>query len=251
MIIEFLGTSGSGKSSLIPLLEQLLTNTQTLGMSATEAIHYFMRNSWAGRVIYRLAPPSIRRPVTWQVYIQAVERWHTFWFAVQHPRLTKFLLSQRLQKSHRWLILRLYFGMAGRFRFLKRHIQPHQVIFLDEGFTHRTTHLFVTEVEMPKPEQVKSYLELIPVPDLVLWVYAPLGQCLSRIAARGAQTRLARLSPTETRQFLNNAEKVCEIAADYARSAGWAIIQSDNTTDLASCAMDVHRKIIQRMNSQS
>lgn len=247
MIVESLGTSGSGKSALIPLLTQRLRGAGWQAMTVTEAIHFYMRQTWAGRLVCFLFPAWLQDRILWNVHYYTISYWYALHFAVNHHRLMRYVLRTQLGRpirwSHRLLILRFYFQLIGLVEFFKRYAQPGQVIFLDEGFVHRAAHLFVSEVETLDPEQVAAYLRLLPPPDLVLWVRAPLDLCLSRIYARGAQVRLARLSACEARQFLSNAERVCQIAAEYGKTAGWTVIEVDNDDSLDACAAQLSQTV--------
>ena len=252
LIVESLGTTGSGKSALIPILTRLLHNEGWLAMSATDAIHYYMRKTWIGRFFCFLLPASLQGPILWRVFSYLFSNWHKFWFFTKHPHLMCFVLRRQFQRqipwSHRMMILRYYFQMTGWVQFFSHHAQPNQVIFLDEGFVHRAASLFVSEVETPDPEQVVNYLQLLPPPDLVMWVRVPVDLCLARIYKRGLQARLAHLNTSEARQFLLNAERVCQISAEYAKKEGWAIVEVDNVDGLEECAIRLNQAVMQHLS---
>lgn len=252
MIVESLGTTGSGKSTLIPILIRLLRGEGWQAMSATEGIHFYMRKTWVGRLVCFLLPPFLQGSILWRIFSYVYCGWHTVWFVIQHPRLmgyvTRLQFKRQIKWSHRLLILRLYVQMVGWSQFFRCHVLPGQVIFLDEGFVHRATHLFVSEEETPDPEQVNAYLQLLPSPDLVMWVRAPVDLCLSRVYARGVQVRLAHLNPSQARRFFLNSERVCQIVVEYTKKTGWSLIEMDNVNSPEVCAAKLCQAMIQHLS---
>jgi thymidylate kinase len=238
MIVEFLGTSGAGKSTLIPILIKLLHDDGLTAMSATEAIHFYMRKTWVGRLVCFLMPQALQGPILWRVFSYFILKLYIGKFATRHPKLIHYVVRSQLHRSapwrHRWLILRLFFQMAGWHQFLECRLRPTEALILDEGFVHRATHMFASESEQPNPVHVLAYLQQLPRLDLVIWVQAPLDICLARIYARGLQTRLRGLSALEVTQFLTNAERVVNIAAEYLNDIGCQVIQVENEGDLTT-----------------
>jgi thymidylate kinase len=249
MIFEFLGNSGSGKSTLIPILIRILQDEGLIAMSMTEAIHYYMRKTYLGRIIGFLAPQAWNGPILWRVFSHFNSRLCTARFALQNPRLMCYVIKSQLRRpiprQHRRLILRLFFQMAGGYHFLKSRVQPDHILILDEAFVHRVVHMFASESEPIRPDQVLEYLKLLPRSDLVIMVQAPLEMCLARIHARGLQVRLRGLEARGVERFMMNAEQVVGIASQYLKEANWEIIEVENNGDLEVCSAELCRSLTQ------
>ena len=163
MIVEFLGNSGAGKSTLIPILIQLLRDDGLTAISVTEAIHHYMRQTLLGRALCRLMPKSLQGPILWRVFSYVTRNLYIAKFTIRHPQFVRYVLSSQLGRQipwrHRWLILLLFFQMAGEYHFLKSHSRPNEIIIFDEGFVHRAVHMFVSVPEQINPDQVIEYLK--------------------------------------------------------------------------------------------
>jgi len=251
MIIEFLGTSGVGKSTLIPVLIEFLRDDGLPAMTAIEAIHFYMRKTCVGRLVCCLMPPALQGPILWRVFSWFILKFSIAKFAMENPRLTSYVVESQLHRPiprrHRWLILRLFFQMAGWYQFLKYRLQQNEALILDEGFVHRATHMFVSESEPLYAEQIVSYLKWIPRSDLVIWVQAPLDTCLARIHSRGIQARLRNLGTSDVTRLLANAEQVVSIAAQYLSDTGYNIIQVENNSDLTTSTGELRRQLSKRL----
>jgi len=251
MIFELLGNSGSGKSTLIPVLLRYAQKRGWSAMSMTEAIHHGMRKTLLGRAVCRVMPSSLRGPVLWRAFSCFLAPWHIARFAVRHPRLTRFVIRSQARRpipwQHRWLILRLFFEMIGHYAFLRHRVESGQIVVLDEGFVHRVVHLTVSASEQPDTEGVIAYLELIPRPDLVVGVQAPLDLCLERIHSRGLQARLRDRPAHEVACFLAHADQVVSIVFQYLQDARWDTIIVSNDADLATAATDMQNKLADRL----
>jgi energy-coupling factor transporter ATP-binding protein EcfA2 len=247
MILEFLGNSGSGKSTLIPVLLRLAQERGLAAMSMTEAIHHGMQRTWVGWVVGRLVPSGWQGPILWRVFSYLLAPWYIASFAVRHPRLMRFVIGSQARRpiswSHRRLILCLYLEMIGHYAFLRHWTEPDQIVVLDEGFVHRVVHLLVSASEQPDVERVVAYLKLVPRPDLVVGVQAPLDLCLERIHSRGLQARLRDRPAHEVACFLAHAEQVVSVAFQYLQDAGWDTVIVSNDGDLAATATDIQHKL--------
>ena len=248
MIIEFMGTSGSGKSTLIPCLLRILRDDGLTAMPATEAIPHYMRKTRFGRLICALTPPSLQESVMRAFFDFPLSRFYVVKFAASRPQLASYVVNSQLRRHipwrHKWLILRLFFEMASWYQFLQRQPSTEIVVF-DEGFAHRVTHLFVSEVERPDNGRILAYLKLLPQSDLVIWVQAPVDTCLNRIHARGLQVRLRGRNEQDITRFMLCAEQVVDLSAHYLGEAGWHMAKVENQGDLFGCVAELRQAVLE------
>ena len=247
MIVEFLGNTGAGKSTLVSALIHFWCDEGVMAMSVTDAIHHYMRQTVVGRAVCRLAPPAWQGPILWRAFAHTTARWHTAAFVVEQRELARYVwASQRhrpIPRPHRRLILRLFFKMAGQYHFFQGRRRPGEVIVFDEGFAHRAVHLFASPTERPDPERVVAYLERIPRPDRVVLVQAPPAVCLARISARGLQARLRGLDAEAVARFVVHAGQVVDVVARHLAASGVELVVVENGGPLATSVAGLRRSL--------
>jgi hypothetical protein len=82
-------------------------------------------------------------------------------------------------------------------------------------------------------------VDLLPKPDAVVHVLAPLEVCDRRVRERGIWRHSRRLSGRQLVRYMAEAEHVVQAAVARARGLGWTIIEIENgdtaaTVDLAA-----------------
>jgi hypothetical protein len=122
-------------------------------------------------------------------------------------------------------------------------MRPDEIIVFDEGFSHRVTHLYVSELEEPDPACIVEYLKLLPRIDLVILVKASLSTCVERIYTRGLTGRLSGKSRQDVNRFIASAEQVVNIASHYLKNTGREMIEIENSGDLKACAADLRNSL--------
>lgn len=248
MIVEFVGNSGAGKSTLVPILTQALRDNELLAMSVPEAIRHYTAGVRPARALCALAPPAWRGAILWRFFFHLLSMPHLVQFAMQHPRLVRYVLGQQLRRPipwrFRWLILRLFFYMASEYHFLSSQARASEIVVFDEGFVHRAVHMFVSEVEQVDPERVLEYLTLLPRSDLVILVQAAPATCLARIRARGLQVRLRNLTEQDIARFMANTAQVISIASQFLQDEGWPLVEVMNDGDLSGGTAELWHEVL-------
>ncbi len=230
--IEFLGTPGSGKTTLLPALASYLQEHNWKPYTVVEAARPFARRTRVGKLVSRLTPSSLRRPLLWQVfYVASLSARRKFYaqnqilidrvFSFQHTRPAEAGVQERG-------VLYWFERLAGYFEFLKTLAQPGEILLFDDGFVHRVVHLFASDAETPDPERIRQYLDLIPRPDLVILPRTSLEICEQRIIQRGIWKHARHKSAEELRRYLANADAVVNTTYDYLRENNWPLITLEN-----------------------
>ena len=231
LIIEFIGTPGAGKTTLSNELIRLL---QEEGIDASTIIgaardHAF--RTVVGRAVAWLAPPSLRAPLLWQVFY-LLSMIHVLGFARKHYELCRQVLRTQLgrnvpvaAKRH---ALFWFFQLVGRYDFLRATAGDREAIVLDDGFLHRSVQLHASHSEEPDSGRVWDYVDLLPRPDLVVFVVAGREVCERRIRRRGVWPHRQHLSPSDISRYVGNAEQVVESAVRRARARRWSVVEIVN-----------------------
>ena len=83
-------------------------------------------------------------------------------------------------------------------------------------------------MEPPDLSLVRSYLNLIPKPDLVIVPSVPLDVSLSRVVRRGVWKFFRDKSEDALKLYLTNSNMIVCEAVSYMKSLGWNLIEVDN-----------------------
>lgn len=240
MIIEFIGTPGSGKTSLLHAAADSLRETGMRPFTVIEASRVFATRTAVGKAVQVITPASIRQQMLWQVFhrLSSLKRVR---FKQEHHQL--FTLIARWQRERPeaagaqqrrveyWLN-----QLAGYYSFLSANIQAGEVLLFDEGFVHRVVQLFASPIETPDAAKVAAYAALIPQPDLVVYVNTPVEVCLKRIYERGVWQRMQDRSPEELHHFIENANLAVTQMVAQLIAQNWRVIEVDNSQSELSTA---------------
>ncbi len=188
VIVEFIGAPGAGKTTLIPAAIAAFQDQGLRAYTIVDAARPFARRTLLGATLTRLSPDAWRRPLLWQLFYQA-SFLHRYSFFAKHPRLLGLVLTSQWRRppaadSRNRRVLYWYFRQAGYYNFLKTHARADEALIFDEGFIHRVVQLFASSVEVPEKEQIQTYVDSLPVPDLVVGIQAPPDVCQKRIYGR-------------------------------------------------------------------
>jgi hypothetical protein len=231
LIVEFIGTPGSGKTTLSKELISVLRERGMTAWSITDAARDHALRTVTGRTVASLAPPPLRAPLLWQVFY-ALSIAHLPGFLREYPELCRRVVRSQLERpvaaATKRRALYWFFQLAGRHRFLTSTAIENEAIVLDDGFIHRSVQLFASHSEEPNSDAVAKYVGLLPIPDLLVSVVAGLEVCQRRVYGRGVWTHRRHLEPAELSRYLVNAEEVAQLAVRHARTFGWDVADIPN-----------------------
>lgn len=231
MIIEFISTPGAGKTSLRSAVKEFFAERGQHAWGVLEAARPFASRTEAGRLAGSLAPASLRGPLLWQAFYQA-SRLQRTGFRSEHQALIRsvedFQRERPIPDADRRHVMGWFTNLTGQYRFLKTHAEKNDVLIFDEGFIHRVVQLFASEAETLDPARIRSYLDLVPVPDLIIQPQASLDTCLERVYRRGIWERFRGRDKVTVRRFMQNAHAAVGIAVEHICARGWPLLQVVN-----------------------
>jgi broad-specificity NMP kinase len=240
LIVELVGTPGAGKTTIA---RQLVDDLRARGCKAAtviEAARTHAARTPLGRRIDRL-PRPLKDPLLWQLfYVRGTVE--GFAFAWEHRRLAYRIIRTQLRRpvpaAMKRHTLYWYLQLAGRYRFLLASSDGREAILFDDGFLHRAVALHASHAERSDARAVSDYVDLLPKPDAVVHVLAPLEVCDRRVRERGIWRHSRRLSGRQLVRYMAEAEHVVQAAVARAKAHGWTIIEIENgdagaTVDLA------------------
>lgn len=235
MIVEFIGAPGAGKTTLIPAVVETLQTMGFRALTVVDASRSFASRTILGKTINRLSPLSWRKPLLWQVFY-CLSILYRLKFCIRHPKLvwTVFHTQWQRPKSadvRQRKVLYWFIRLIGYYEFLNAYAYPNEALVFDEGFVHRVVQLNASSVELPQPGQICAYLDLLPQPDLVIFVRSPRVVCERRILQRGLREPFRKKSSVEMAQFVTNAWNIVNLAVQHIKYKGWKVVEVNNGTD--------------------
>jgi hypothetical protein len=179
MIVELIGSTGVGKTTVANGLMELLTEQRRLALSSEQFVLrcYGLRVGWLG---WRPARSLLVDLLTFPWFLQ---------FAVRHPRLCQFMAGVAWRDIElpvfRLNVLRNMAKQMGTFELLRRRASPDEVVIVDEGLVHQVHSLFVHPTHGPRPVELARFLAQVPLPDLLVLVDGPTPEVVRRTVERG------------------------------------------------------------------
>ena len=117
---------------------------------------------------------------------------------------TKILLQLPISQLERMNLLRNVFKKLGISEIVRARSEGRQIILLDEGVLHVAHNLFVHVTTEPKLDVIPTFVSLLSLPDVILYVQQPESTLIERIIARG-HTRIPNPSPENVASFVRRA----------------------------------------------
>ena len=193
LLVEITGCSGSGKSTL---LKEVLHHCAERGVRVATAPQVLLRGIprpiVSGRFLLNLALDlrGLRETVVARQYLEflafakSVIRRDSDW------RLTGLNAYRSVLRK-----LGVYAALSRR--------TSRQLVLVDEGTVHSAHNILVHVPRPPRPEDIDAFCRLVPMPDLVVHVTAPLEVVLARTFARRDPPLRGR-TREETERFIRH-----------------------------------------------
>ncbi len=209
MIIEVTGVPCAGKTTLLPSIYREYSEQYNNLQYASEFLDAlaFTKLRYLA-VILRPLSPRKRTGVLRNLLISYCFISSFFVF----PRLHILVLRSIFYGSRSFKAINSYYWKFGKFYTIKRNIGDESII-IDEGSVHAIQSIFVPSViELDEDfSRLRHYLELAPLPDLLLVVHnRNTTELIERIEKRGHH----RIGAQESRKFIEKCIKTEDVAID-------------------------------------
>jgi deoxyadenosine/deoxycytidine kinase len=178
MIVEFIGSTGAGKTTLISEVHHRLATMSRVTTSIDLALGLLGLRGVTSPTLQNLVMEFVSLPVfiiTFHKHNQFIR--HTvklFW------RKTSF----SIQTIHN---LRSLVRKIGMYEITKR-LGKNQIILVDEG-PILAAHMFVTTENTYTAEEITRFTDLLPLPDLIIYIRASVDTLIKRTTRRADPPR--------------------------------------------------------------
>lgn len=171
-------------------------------------------------------------------------------FCVHHPLLAAFVMGviaeRGLNTRDADIVLGSFFRTFSEHRLLTEYLGPNETLLMDEGHTHRGFTLFGYLAEpLPRDELVR-YADLVPLPDLIVWVDTPAEECEERLGIREGVVfqypiQLADLSREDRIRRLAHGADCLRVLTERLAERGVRVHRLENGGSEGGLASEIER----------
>ena len=198
MIVEFIGSTGAGKTSLISKIHHKLAQTRVV----TTPFDLIAAPLGLSSVTHPTAQNLIQELAGFPFFISSLNRHRKF---LSHTietfsRNTKFSI-------HRINNLRSLERKIGMYEITQRYDQD-QIILVDEG-PMLAAHMFVFTGSLVTSSEIAAFADLVPLPDLIVYIKAPVDVLIRRALQRPDPPReMGKKDPVMTEKYVKDATTI-------------------------------------------
>ena len=198
MIVEFIGSTGAGKTSLISKIYHNLAQTKAV----TTPFDLIATPLGLSSVTHPTAQNLIQELVGLPFFIGSLNRHGRF---LSHTiktfsRNTKFSI-------HRINNLRSLERKIGMYEITQRYDKG-QIVLVDEG-PILAAHMFVFTGSIVTSAEIAAFANLLPLPDLIIYIKAPVDVLVRRALQRPDPPReMGSKDPVMTEKYVKDATTV-------------------------------------------
>ena len=196
MQIELIGCTNSGKSTLSRILIHTCRERGVDILLGDEFILKQVRLNWIKNYLLRKLFIDLVALfaclLTWRSNVKF------YLFAIRHLLWLPIAMSEKIH------VLRVALKKIGSFEIIRFYSSNQQVILVDEGVLQAAHNLFVFVSVNIRTKHLSTFLNLIPLPDVLFYLKQPEGLLISRTIKKGHK-RIPDRSYGNVAQFVKQA----------------------------------------------
>ncbi len=202
MQFELIGCTSAGKSTLAP---KIVRAGRELGLDIQLSDGFvlkLLRLNWIKNEFVQ------RRLIELMAFLACLASWR------KHRKFYSFAIHASLQAPGSWLykasVARITLRKIGIYEIIRHYGSDQQIILLEnEGVLQAAHALFVHSGGRSRPNELSAFVQLAPLPDVVVYLRQPKPLLIERILQRG-HSRLSSRSYAEVERFVGLAEEAFE-----------------------------------------
>jgi thymidylate kinase len=223
MIVEFIGSTGAGKTSLISKIHHKLAQTTVV----TTPFCLVAAPLGLSGVTHPTAQNLIQELVAFPFFISSLNRYRKF---LAHTIRT---FSHNTKFSiHTINNLRSLERKIGLYEITQRYNRD-RIILVDEG-PILAAHMFVFAASAVTSSEIATFASLLPLPDLIVYIKAPIEVLVGRALKRPDPPReMGGRDPAMTEKYVRSATSVFDqlMEAERIRSRLLIVENPDLTAE--------------------
>ncbi len=216
--VEFIGLSGSGKSTAIKILEEHLHSQDALFKKGDDAL----KISTKKKIIYLLI------------------------FSIKKLGLTYFILKEILKHTDKMFILKRFLRIFYSHEYL---LQDEKLTLFDEGFVFLGYYFhanFFNENSFSE-EKLQNYIEKIPKPDYLVYIQTHFQTAIKRMMSRSITHSVLNHNHEQVQTYYHNSFTYFEAVARALEKRGVKVITIYNNGKYSCLEGQLH-KTFQEIN---
>ena len=192
MIVEFIGSTGAGKTTLISEVHRRLAKTSRVTTSIDLATGLLGLRGVTNSTLQNLVMELVSLPF----FILTLHRHNQF---IRHTvKLFWRKTSFSMQTIHNLRSLERKIGIYE----ITKHLGKDQIILVDEG-SILAAYMFVSTGNTYTPEEITRFTDLLPLPDLIIYIRASVDTLIERTVRRADPPReVDRKNPAQMEAYL-------------------------------------------------
>ena len=198
MIVEFIGSTGAGKTSLISKVHTKLTQTNVV----TTPFEMVAAPLGLSHITHPTTQNLIQELVGLPFFVASLNRYGKFLFHTieTFSRNTKFSI-------HTLNNLRSLERKIGLYEIIRRYSR-NRIVLVDEG-PILAAHMFVFASSSITSDEILSFAALLPLPDLIVYIKAPIDILVRRTLQRPDPPReMTSKDPAMTEKYVSRAIEI-------------------------------------------
>lgn len=182
MIVEFIGTTGAGKTTLIKEVKRRLSKSAQV----TTSFDLIATPLGLGGVTHPTARNLIQELIGFPFFLQSLPRHRAYVdlylrLLARQEKFTFFMMNN----------LRSLERKLGVFEMINRK-DFDQIILVDEGTVLSAHHVFVFTNVSYTTEEISRFASVLPLPDVIVYIRVPMEMLLERSLKRADPPRMMR-----------------------------------------------------------
>lgn len=243
MVVEFIGSTGSGKTTLISEIKQKLSRSVCVSTS----YELVTRRVGMQRVIHPTVKNLLQEIIGFPYFLRSMYRNKDF---------TLFTLKILARQSNFTIFtvnnLRSFERKMGVFEINKQKKQ-NKIILVDEGTVLLAHNIFVFNDIQFSREEVLNFASLVPLPDIIIYITSPIEHLVSRSLQRGDPPREIKFKKQDlVEKYIRRAVLMFEELISHERIRNRTlVVENPNSGDVGAIADNICEYILQSANSIS
>jgi thymidylate kinase len=253
--VEFIGVPGSGKSTVRKkLIERFKSIDKNQYLSIEEA--FLEVSKVQVEKVYRVMLNILPKKIALNISNKLLNR-NLMQFDAQNRFLAKwgksfeaFLASVEFDKmltNERQLVISAYIEIGSLFECINGKLPEKAIVFFEEGFVQKSF-MFISPLDSKYTDNSNLYtfLDNIPLPDLIVYINADPESCYARMLARpeGLTRRLNKVDKNSVLNFLKICDSHLQTITNWLnKNKNINLIEINNNQDLDSVTYDLEKKI--------
>jgi thymidylate kinase len=204
MQIEFIGCTSAGKSTLASKVFQVCREH---GLDAYMGDNFVLDQARLNWVQGRLIRTLLIDVISLFVCLASWRGNHEFY---QFTLRTLWRLPNTVGWLQKLNIARNTFKKIAIYEIIRHRACDRQVVLLDEGTLHTAHYLFVHVSVEPNTSDLLTFISLVPLPDVVVYIKQSDSVLIERTLARGHK-RISQHSYPQVERFVKRAIDVFDV----------------------------------------